>query len=154
MTVSGTEESVLLAQFLIQSNIDLAVKEMREQQQQQQGFGNPMYRPDGFGPPEGFGPPDGNPMQEEPGFDQNRRWGNQNFRQNFRGSNDRGGGFPDHGMDGFQNGRGGFQNDRGGFRGGPPRGVGPDRGGPMGRGVRGMRGLRRWQTDPKISVEI
>jgi hypothetical protein len=155
VTVTGTEESVLLAQFLVQSNIDLAMKEMREQGG---GFGNQqqmMYNQnDRFGGPQvdggGFHPFD---QSEDQGFDRKRRWGgagaggNQNYQQqqSFRGKNfqqnnrfqndnrgfqgDRGGFQGDRG--GFQGDRGGFQGDRGGFQG--DRGY---RGGPRGRGPR------------------
>ena len=118
VTVTGTEEAILLAQFLIQSNIDLTMKDMRDQMpppQQQQppfgGFQDNNYFPD----------------------DANRRRGggngNGNFRPNFRGgfnNEQRFPGPPDHQQ----------QNDghRGGFRGGNPRG---------GVGPRGMRG-NRW----------
>lgn len=160
VTVTGTEESVLLAQFLVQSNIDLAMKEMREQGG---GYGNQqqmMYNQnDRFGGPQG--PVDGgggggfHPFdqgEDQGGYDRKRRWGgaavgggNQNYQQqqSFRGKNfqqnnrfqndNRGGGFQgDRG--GYQGDHGGFQGDRGGFQG--------DRGGFQGDrgGFQGDRG--------------
>ena len=130
MTITGTEEAILLAQFLIQSNIDLTMKEMRDQQQQMPPvYGNPGYQDNVNNA--GFHPDDG-------GFNQNRRrgGGNPNFRQNFRGGFNE----PRFPQEPFNEngGRGGFNNDRGGgFRGGPPRG-----GGDWGRGGRGVRGGR------------
>jgi hypothetical protein len=158
VTVTGTEESVLLAQFLVQSNIDLAMKEMREQGG---GFGNQqqmMYNQnDRFGGPQvdggGFHPFD---QSEDQGFDRKRRWGGagaggnqnyqqqqsfrgKNFQQNNRFQNDNRGFQGDRG--GFQGDRGGFQGDRGGFQ-GERGGFQGDRGGYRG-GPRGGRGPRR-----------
>ena len=75
LTISGTEESILLAQFLVQSNIDSIIKEEKQETRQQQrdfkgpegfNFGpshppfGPFNGPPGFmGPPNMMGPPGG-----------------------------------------------------------------------------------------------
>merc|ERR1719433_1714872 len=52
VTLSGSEESILLAQFLIQSNIDIIVKEEQSQMgsQQQQQHQNNLYPTNQFDP--------------------------------------------------------------------------------------------------------
>jgi len=79
LTISGTEESILLAQFLVQSNIDMIIKQEKQEARQQQrdfkgpegfNFGpnfnpnqppfGPFNGPPGFmGPPNMLGPPGG-----------------------------------------------------------------------------------------------
>ena len=72
LTISGTEESILLAQFLVQSNIDMIVKQEKCDFKGQEGFNfgpsfnpnqppfGPFNGPPGFmGPPNMMGPPGG-----------------------------------------------------------------------------------------------
>lgn len=156
VTVTGSEESVLLAQFLIQSNIDLAMKE-------NEGILSLMALESDPGYPNQEGPLDNRPWG-------NRKGGggapNKSFRGSARGNHDQGG-YPSnlpgsYNRDGFQNDRfqnnrvrrqndrgtyqngfssdfgHGFQNDRGGFQ------NGVNHRGDRGRGgARGMRGGRR-----------
>ena len=77
VTLSGTKESILLAQFLVQSNVDMASKDTK--------------KPDQGGPSQGSqGPPMG-PPQNGPGPHNNRQQNDPRLR-GFRGGGRRGGG--------------------------------------------------------------
>ena len=80
MTLSGTKESILLAQFLVQSNVDMAAKE---------GGGNSEGSNQGHAP--GTGDGRGPPQRENgPGQQSHNRQQNDPRLRGFRGR--RGGG--------------------------------------------------------------
>ena len=67
LTISGTEESILLAQFLVQSNIDMIIKQEKQELRQQQ---RDFKGPEGFNFGTGFNPnqPPFGPFNGPPGF--------------------------------------------------------------------------------------
>jgi len=129
MTLSGSEESILLAQFLIQSNVETVMKERQQQQQQ------PPSGPSGGG---GGGPP-----QENNIFQPTNQFDPSIMQQNF---NDQQGGFhQDNNRGNFNsNQRDNFNNDNSNRFGGGHRGRGRGRRSPPGerRGMRRGGGIR------------
>jgi hypothetical protein len=134
VTLSGSEESILLAQFLIQSNIDLIMKDRQTQQQQPPppSQGGSLYPTNQF-----------DPAIMHQNFDGDSG-GNNRFQQQDRGGtgggnfNSQSQGFRNNSGDRFQP-RGGGGGGGGGVRGGrrsPP-------GGRRGGGGGGGRGARR-----------
>lgn len=103
ITISGSQESILLAQFLIQSNLDLASKEKNQQN---------LYPTNQFDPSILQPSYDYSPQQQE--YNNSSRERGQNFRQNSGGNNDR--------YQGSSRGRGRRSPDRRGGGGGGRRG--------------------------------
>jgi poly(rC)-binding protein 2/3/4 len=106
ITISGTEECILLAQFLIQSNIDMAMKEGLGPMQQQQGYYGDASN--------------GGPQQQQQNGGGNWFPPNNDPRRNGGG----GGGFRSGGFRGGHGGGGGGMG--GGPGGGPKRRGGPN----------------------------
>ena len=68
LTISGTEESILLAQFLVQTSIDMVIKRDKQEARQQQ---RDFKGPEGFNFGQNFNPnqpPFGPPFNGPPGF--------------------------------------------------------------------------------------
>ena len=135
VTISGSEQSILLAQFLIQSNVDMVMKDRPPQQQQQQHHHQQPPPHHQHQPP---------PQQQQGHLNPTNQFDPSIMQQNFNECPPPGGPRPNF----HQENRGGNFNNRNNFnenRFGPPgnfrgRGRG-DRRSPLGdRGRGGMRG--------------
>jgi hypothetical protein len=148
VTVSGTEDSVLLAQFLVQSNLDLASKEMQNggpfDNMNQMGFvGQPAPVVPGWPPSDGNGIVPPNNFANRGGIFPNSRGGYENGRGGGYGGDPRSefvGNYPPNDRRGFHGPPGNYPNDQGpvqdNFRGGMRGRGGPMRGNLRGRGGR------------------